>query len=117
MLEWCETAFELGKRLDDGTTLRDNLEAAERNTGRSHPLLQKASEAPSAIMYLVDIFNDLSLTRQWSMNGPCAVGFDQIYFWQLANGFPLRHWERKALLKVDDLWRRMSAQSKHGAVE
>lgn len=65
-----------------------------------------ADDQPTALFYLFEVFADLSGVRRYSMSGPEPIGFDQIYFWQLANGFPLRGWERKAIMAADVAWRR-----------
>jgi hypothetical protein len=98
--------FALNKRQKDKSTLRDNLETVERRTGRRHPLLSAAEDQPTALEYLFEVFADLSGVRRYSMSGPEPIGFDQIYFWQLANGFPLHKWERKAIIAADAAWRR-----------
>lgn len=106
-MRWCEVEFFLSRRQDDGSTLRDNLSAAERVGARPHPLMVAAAETPDALLYLFEIFAELNGVRRVGFTGVEPLGFDQIHYWQQATGMKLRAWERRLLLRVDMLWRVM----------
>ena len=104
----------MNKRQKDGSTLRDNLLVVQRNTGKRHPLLVASDSQPTALEYLLEVFFELCGVRRSSTVGVEPIGFDQVYFWQLASGFRLHNWERKALMSADAVWRRAQHPSYAG---
>lgn len=69
---------------------------------------------PTALSYLFEVFAELSTARRVGFSGPEPIGFDQLYFWQLASGFKLRAWERRLLLRIDSVWRRVQQKDYPG---
>ncbi len=83
----------------------------EKTTGERHPLLDY--EVPSALMYLFEVFADLSGGRVNGLGGMEPIAQAQLYYWQL-NNYPLRRWEVKALQAADRAYIKVQGKDYQG---
>jgi hypothetical protein len=113
-VQWCAYEFALSRRQEDGSTLRDTLSAAERVGARRHPWMVASDDVPTGLLYLFEIFAELNSMRRMGIAAAEPIGFDQMYHWQMVSGFRLRGWERKALERLDNLWRQSQLKDYKG---
>jgi len=94
---------ELNTRLDwplqDGSTKRQHLLSIAKQTGKIPEELEVPA-APSAGLYIKNIFDQLSSTRNWSNGYPQQISQADIYYWCKLNNTKL---SRKHLLIVKKL--------------
>ncbi|MGH7605405.1 MAG: phage tail assembly chaperone [Gemmatimonadaceae bacterium] len=73
----CEHHFKLNRPAKDGSTRREHLESASRQTGRAIQELA-GPPCPRALRYLIGYFNDLHAARGGSGFGPSPIGYTDI---------------------------------------
>lgn len=91
--------MQLGARMKDGSTLRDNLQAAVRQGARPDDrLLERLPEHGAALW---DTFAALSAARPSGMGGAAAIPPSEIAAWQALHGVRLTGWEIDTLCAMD----------------
>jgi len=96
--------FELAAKQSDGATLREHLEAIERNTGRPPKRLLGALELPDGVGPLWADFMHLHSRRGSSGFGSARITDHDIEAWQRLHSVTLSGWELEALYKADDAY-------------
>jgi len=100
LIGYAENEFALNKRQKDGSTLRENLESAYRQT-RVQPVELEPIDIPYGTQYLWTYFCELSNGRGYSETGPSALTFTEILAWsQLTKSDPTA-WEVEAIKAID----------------
>jgi hypothetical protein len=91
----------------NGSTLRDNIEAAEQATDKD---LVEEPEVPAAGEFLWICFWELDLGRGGTGWGPAPLAWADMAAWAAMNGIDFGPWESRALRRMDLAW--MSAAEK-----
>lgn len=81
-------------------TLRQHLEAYERQTGESHPMLADGPVLPAGCGQLWKDFLRLHVDRQRGMS-PMPITSRDILDWQALEGVALASWEVDAIRAAD----------------
>jgi hypothetical protein len=89
----------MGKRQPDGATLHDHLAAAWSASGKQ-PEEMEAEELPPVVGSVLDVYLQLSATRQASM-GPSPINYRDLVAWQQISGVTLTPWEAETILAMD----------------
>ena len=106
--------MQLAQRQQDGSTLREHLEAAAAASGRPDPLLQVPA-VPRGCHGLLSAFNDLSASRPQGMGGACGIPPSEVQAWQQLRGLRLTGWELDTLALMDRAVLAAQAQSNRKA--
>lgn len=96
--------FELSQPQDDGSPLLAHLEAAERTTGKMHPMLADAPSLPGGCEMLWADFLELHTSRGSTGWGPARITFADMKAWQELRGAHLQPWEINCIRRADDIW-------------
>lgn len=91
--------MQLGRRLEDGATLRQHLQRAYENTRRADPLLD-APPVPRAARAVWEAFVQLASSRASGM-GLSPISLADIEAWCRLSGITLTPWELDTLLALD----------------
>lgn len=82
----------------DGSTLRANLQQAERSTGKK---LIDEPEIAHCGAHLWEWFWELNAARAQGFSGPNPIGYQDIQAWAALTGTTPHPWETRALKAMD----------------
>lgn len=104
LLEYVDHQLKLGERSADGSTLRDHLLSAQRQTGTEHPALLPAECLEEAKYIYEDYFLSMSRRRISGSVGPGALSNAEVQAWARLRGVTLSLFEIEALDRIESLW-------------
>lgn len=93
--------FRLSKRRKDGTTLRDHLLAAYRQSGIMPQELADAPTCPQSASHVWMWFLELSATRQTSGFSVSPISYGEVEAWASLTGTITEPWEVTAIRAID----------------
>ena len=103
LVTFAKLAFRLDTRNEDGTTLREHLEAAEKaSPGVTRGVLKRATMPPE-LEFLWLWYLDLSTSRQYAgMSGsPLRLTHTEILAWATLHQIALEPWQLRAIRLID----------------
>ncbi len=109
LFEFAKREFALNRRHSDGTTEREHLASAERQTGRHLAALHHEPIAGDEANVWA-WFNELSEARGSNGFGPQSLGYQDIHAWAVLTERSVRPSDVRAILALDRLW--MADQTK-----
>jgi hypothetical protein len=89
--------------VEGGGTVRDQLEAVKRMTGRA-PAELIGPELPDHLAYLMAWFDEIDAGRGSSGMGPAPLSSLEIRSWAELAGVRLEPWEHRALRVLDNAY-------------
>lgn len=107
--------FELSKRLEDGSTMREHLAAVWERTEIEPSRLATAPELPVELSQLWEDFMHLHARRGSDGFSPARITDLQIDAWQRLHGISLRPWQIDAIYKADNAFLASLPKSKETA--
>ena len=99
-MDYARHEYRLNKRESDGQSLRDHLEAVERQTG-IRPEELDGPDFPSLMSYVWSAFLSLSSSRNPALSGVAPITYEQIKAWTQVTGNPLSPREVDAIKRLD----------------
>lgn len=96
-------AIALDQRMPTGETQREALESVEAQTGR-RPKELDVPEVPPACQRVMEIFQNISAGRIYTMSGPAPLSNVDIFAWCQLTGSRLENWELRAIRAFDQVW-------------
>ena len=94
--------FKLSARQDDGSTLREHMEAFSERAGRPHPMIADGPELPEGCADLWRAFLALHVRRGSNGFGPSRITFLDLDAYQRVTRRRLASWEVEAIMQADD---------------
>ena len=101
---FAQRQFELSAPQEDGSILRDHLDAISERTGRVHPLIADAPPLPEGCDNLWLTFLSLHSRRGSNGFGPSRLTYGEIKDYQTVTNDILEPWEVDAIMKADDAY-------------
>jgi hypothetical protein len=102
LIAFIEQEIKLSRRFKNGSTLLDNLKAAQVNSGRTPKKLLDRKPPPQEGSYLLGWFQDLGSTRVYTENGPALIPYTEIRAWSKLSRIKLIPWELQVLRAMDN---------------
>ena len=103
LIEYARHQFELDRRLADGTTHRQSLESAERQTGKRSARLD-GPDLPDGVAHVWSWFLELNAGRQLGGFGPSRISYVDITAWCALTRREILPSEVTAILLIDQEW-------------
>jgi len=98
--------------------LRVHLESlARRGDLAAQAELAAVPKLPPYAAHLWRHFQDLCQDRRYGEGGPQAISRLDLQAWERDEGVSLDYWERRALLNLDRLWRRVMTAAEDAPTE
>lgn len=88
--------------MKEGGTLRDHLKAAQRAGAKVKDL--EVPPVPPGLSFVLDAFQDLSLTRPFEQGQPLPLLRREMEAWMRVKGVPLRPFEVELIEVLDRAW-------------
>jgi hypothetical protein len=108
----CEYHFKLDRPRKDGSTLRNHLQSAQRQSGRD--LFADEPRCPAAFRHLTQWFNELHCARGSSGFGPNPIQYVDIAAWAALTGREPSPEEVAAIVRIDRAFLNVVASAQDG---
>lgn len=93
----------MSKKQSDGQSLRDHLEAVERQTG-NRPKELDGPDFPHLMSYVWSAFLSLNSSRNPAFSGVAPITYEQILAWKQLTNNPLSPREVEVIRRIDNIF-------------